>query len=104
MKDGAPELLAQATGFDWDEGNEPKVLARHAVSRGEVEQVFFQEPLLLSFDLKHSGREAPYLALGQTVDSRLLHIVFTLRGTLIRPISARNMNRKERQRYVEAQA
>lgn len=104
MADLPSQLLAQATGFDWDDGNEAKILASHAVSRGEVEQAFFQEPLLLSFDLKHSAREARYLALGRTVDSRLLHIVLTLRGTRIRPISARNMNRKERLRYVEASA
>ena len=102
MTEAVELLLAEATGFERDQGNEVKLLARHGVSRGEVEQVFFQEPLLLSEDLKHSAREQRYLALGHTVDSRLLYVVFTIRGPLIRPISARDMNRKERHQYGEA--
>lgn len=102
MTESLDQLLAQATGFQWDPGNEAKLLARHGVTRGEVEQVFFQEPLLLSDDLKPSAREARFLALGHTVDQRLLQIVFTVRGHLIRPISARDMNRKERRYYAEA--
>ena len=101
MTDAFVQRLAQTTGFEWDRGNEAKLLARHGVSRGEVEQAFFQERLLLSIDLKHTAREERYLALGRTVDARLLHIVFTVRGDLIRPISARDTNRKERQRYAD---
>ena len=102
MTEALDLLLAQATGFEWDQGNEVKLLARHGVSRGAVEQVFFQEPLLLSDDLKHSAREVRYLALGRTVDSRLLHVVFTIRGPLICPIAARDMNRKERHHFAKA--
>jgi len=40
----------------------------------------------------------------RTIDGRLLHVTFTLRheGTRIRVISARDMHRKERLRYEEA--
>lgn len=85
------DLVARTTGFDWDEGNAPKLLARHRVTRGEVEQAFFHVPLLLSLDLKHSALEPRYLALGRTTDARLLYIVFTIREDRIRPISARDM-------------
>ena len=43
-------LLAQCDGFDWDDGNAPKVRARHLVEPGECEQVFFGMPLLVSAD------------------------------------------------------
>ncbi|HEX4004910.1 MAG TPA: hypothetical protein VHX60_01925, partial [Acidobacteriaceae bacterium] len=43
-------------------------------------------------------------ALGRTDQERWLHVTFTLRegGTLIRPISARTMHRKERPIYAAA--
>lgn len=40
------------TGFDWDLGNERKN-EKHEVSGPEVEQVFFNSPLILAEDLKH---------------------------------------------------
>jgi len=56
-------------------------------------------------DARHSQTEARYHALGETDDARLLHITFTLRqgGTLIRVISARDMHRKERAIYEQAE-
>jgi uncharacterized DUF497 family protein len=42
-----------------------------------------------------------WAAFGHTDDGRLLVVVFTKRGTLIRIISARDMNRKERKFYEE---
>ncbi len=42
-------------GFDWDAGNARKSEEKHGVSQTEAEQVFFNVPLLLAPDLKHSG-------------------------------------------------
>ncbi|HUD87742.1 MAG TPA: BrnT family toxin, partial [Xanthobacteraceae bacterium] len=52
---------------------------------------------------KHSQEEPRYHALGRTNDGRPLHVTFTLRDkhTKIRVISARNMNRKEREIYEQ---
>jgi uncharacterized DUF497 family protein len=96
---------AQVTGFDWDEGNSRKNAEKHGVSQSEAEAIFFNEPLLLLEDARHSQTEARYHALGETDDARLLHITFTLRqgGTLIRVISARDMHRKERAIYEQAE-
>ena len=93
----------QITGFDWDTGNERKSVEKHSVSRFEAEQVFFNQPLLILADSKHSQSENRYHALGRTNDKRLLHITFTLRSdeTLIRVISARDMHRKERNIYEQ---
>jgi len=94
----------QITGFDWDAGNERKSIDKHEVSRFEAEQVFFNYPLLVLADQKHSQNEARYHALGMSDDARLLHITFTLRSddTLIRVISARDMHRKERNTYEQS--
>lgn len=88
-------------GFDWDEGNRRKSADKHAVSQGEAEQIFFNDPLLVVADTAHSQSEIRLHALGKTDDQRLLHVTFTLRGrgSLIRLISARDMSRKERDVY-----
>lgn len=91
------------TGFEWDQGNERKSVEKHDVSQGEAEQVFFNEPLLVISDAKHSRDELRIHALGRTDEGRSLHITFTLRQdeTKIRVISARDMSRKERSIYEQ---
>jgi uncharacterized protein len=76
---------------------------KHEVYQSEAEQIFFNEPLLVLEDSKHSQKEVRYHAMGETNDARLLHLTFTLRGsgTLIRVISARDMHRKERAIYEQ---
>ena len=93
--------LARCEGFQWDAGNTRKSVDKHAVSRAEAEQIFFNEPLLLLDDTRHSQLEPRFHALGVTDDGRRLHITFTVRdkGRLIRIISARDMSRMERTRY-----
>jgi hypothetical protein len=87
--------------FQWDEGNSRKSADKHGVSQGEAEQAFFNEPLLVVDDARHSETESRFHALGKTYAGRLLHIAFTLRqnATKIRVISARDMHRKERNIY-----
>jgi uncharacterized DUF497 family protein len=94
----------QIAGFDWDEGNARKSVDKHSVSQSEAEEIFFNEPLLLIRDRKHSQQEPRFHALGETDERRRLHITFTLRvaGNLIRVISARDMHRKERLVYEQA--
>ena len=94
---------ARIEGFDWDEDNSRKSVDKHSVTQTEAEQVFFNEPLLVVEDARHSDREARLHALGRTDAGRLLHVTFTLRrdDSLIRVISARLMHRKERQRYEQ---
>ena len=93
------DKLAACTGFEWDAGNADKNWERHQVTQGECEQLFFQRPLLVARDTAHSRREARYAALGQTAAGRRLTVVFTIRGALIRVISARDMSRRERRLY-----
>ena len=90
-------------GFDWDDGNSRKSAHKHGVSQAEAEQVFFNEPLLLLEDVKHSMDEPRFHALGRTDEGRLLRLSFTARGAgrLIRVISARDMHRKEKDYYEE---
>ena len=95
--------LSNIIGFQWDEGNARKSEERHGVSQTEAEQVFADERLLFDRDTRHSQSEQRYNALGRSMNDRLLHVTFTVRnqGTIIRVISARDMSRKERNRYAQ---
>ncbi len=88
-------------GFDWDEGNLDKNWRKHAVSNIECEELFFNRPLLLLEDVRHSQAENRYYVLGKTQAGRWLFIAFTVRENRIRVISARDMSRKEREIYAK---
>ncbi len=91
--------LDQCTGFDWDEANAQKNWEQHQVTPEEAEDVFFNEPLVIRGDVRHSQREKRHYALGQTSGGRHLFVAFTIRRNLIRVISVRDMNRKEQESY-----
>jgi uncharacterized DUF497 family protein len=74
------------------------------VSFWEAEEIFFNEPLIIMADRERSEQEARYLALGQTDSGRLLFISFTVRRSLIRVISARDMTRREVRTYEQSKA
>ena len=96
------EELTRCKGFQWDEANSEKNWVKHGVSRLECEQPFFNEPFIVAKDERHSQGEDRYYALGQTDAGRFLFIVFTIRDGLIRVVSARDMNGKERGIYERA--
>ena len=93
------DRLQECIGFQWDDGNATKHWEKHDVSQAECEQVFFNQPLVVKRDKRHSGAEARHYALGKTDADRLLFVCFTVRGDLVRVISARNMTSKEIRRY-----
>ena len=64
--------------------------------------MFFNEPLILLEDAKHSVSEDRTAAFGKTDRGRQLVIIYTMRGAKLRVISARDMSRRERQYYEDA--
>jgi len=94
--------LSQLVGFDWDENNREKNWEKHGVLASECEEVFFNLPLLLQPDPAHSQKEPRYYVLGHTITGRRLFIAFTVREDRIRVISARDMSKKERSVYEQA--
>jgi len=93
------KILANCTGFEWDHGNITKNWDKHNVSAIECEQIFFNKPLIVKLDSKHSKLENRYYALGRTDMNRLLFAVFTVRSEKIRIISVRDMTVPEMERY-----
>jgi len=90
------------SGFQWDEGNWPKC-AKHGVSREEIEALFASEILAVHPTWDEGAEEERFLAIGVGPQERWLFVIFTLREiagkTLIRPISARYMHKKEVEHY-----
>jgi len=92
-------VWTECVGFEWDEGNAGKNWEKHRVADIECEELFFNQPLIVRADPRHSKRERRFYALGQADRKRQLFVVFTVRQRLIRIISAREMTRREQARY-----
>ena len=91
--------LKDINGFEWDTSNILKNWEKHKVDYKECEEIFFNQKLLINEDKKHSKQEKRFQALGKTNKKRKLFVAFTFRSKKIRIISARDMNRKEKNEY-----
>ena len=95
------EFFESLEGFQWDEGNSAKSWVRHEVSQAECEQLFLNRPIVVTIDEGHSKVERRFAALGRANSGRQPTVVFTVRGSLLRVISARPMSRRERGIYAK---
>jgi uncharacterized DUF497 family protein len=94
--------IQSCSGFEWDKGNSGKNWSLHRVSDAECEEVFFNQPLVISSDRVHSRSEPRGFALGRTDRDRWLFVAFTIRNKLIRVISSRDMTKGESRKYAAA--
>lgn len=94
-------ILTESYKFDWNKGNRDKNLKKHGVTDIECEEIFFDENKIQLNDVLHSNREERFILLGKTKMSRLLFVVYTLRNSNIRVVSARDVNKKEKKLYEE---
>ncbi|MEQ1728532.1 MAG: BrnT family toxin [Vicinamibacterales bacterium] len=94
------EFWPDIDGFQWDDGNASKNWTRPHVSQTEAEQVFLNRPLVITG--APFWKESRQFAFGHTDAGRLLTVVFTVRGSLLRVISVRPMSRRERRGYGQA--
>ncbi len=89
----------EVKGFEWDLGNVEKNKKKHDLDKWQIEEVFYNEPFVIYEDKRHSAVENRWYAFGKTDNEEKLLVVFTVRNCLIRVISARKMNKKERAYY-----
>lgn len=91
----------KVNGFDWDDGNKTKCQA-HGLTIEDIQSVFYNAPFV-SPNVNHGTAEERFHAIGLTNNKKYTFVVFTFRtdqyGTLIRPISARYMHKKEIEHY-----
>lgn len=87
--------------FEWNESKAARNLRDHGVSFEEATTVF-GDPLAITYpDPEHSDEEDRFLTFGLTSDGRFIVVSHTDRNDKIRPISAREMTRKERRDYEQ---
>jgi uncharacterized DUF497 family protein len=96
--------FSKLIGFEWDAGNATKNVTKHRVTAREAEAVFADPHVRVLDDIAHSTPELRWKAFGMTPQLRYLVVSFTIRVPLIRVISARPMNRKERKIYEQKTA
>lgn len=85
--------------FEWDEINRGH-LARHRVAPHEAESAVLDLNAVL-LELQFEAGEERTKALGMTASGRILAVVFTLRGDVIRPITAYTAPRRLQRLYIE---
>jgi len=87
-------------GFDWDSGNIEKNLIKHGISCQEAEEIFLDIDSLHLEDTKHSSKEERFIRIGKSFLGKILIVVYTIRKNKIRIISVRDVNKKEKDRYL----
>ncbi len=87
--------------FDWDPEKARLNNRRHRVTFDEAQTAFDDPHARIIDDPDHSFEEARAVLLGYTKRDRLLVVVYTERGDVIRLISARKATGKERKTYEE---
>jgi uncharacterized DUF497 family protein len=87
--------------FEWEPKKAGSNARKHGVTFQEAATVF-GDPLAITFeDPDHSKEENRYITFGLSIRKRLLVVSHTERSDRTRIISARPMDRKEREIYEE---
>ncbi len=84
--------------FEYDPQKAKINQQKHGVSFAETEMVFF-DPLAIHDIDPDSVTEERFIAVGMGNKGLLLVVVYTLRGDIIRLISARRATKKEKKTY-----
>ncbi len=84
--------------FEWDPAKAANNLAKHGIEFVDATEVFDDPDVYITPDPRWYS-EIRFQAIG-TVKRELALIVYTMRGTAYRIISARRANRRERRTYT----
>jgi len=89
-----------AGGFDWDADNVAHI-ARHGVQPADAEQALLNDPVTLQYAVTGSGEER-WVGVGPTDAGRLLVVVWTMRASLVRVVTAYPASGRLRGAYAKA--
>jgi uncharacterized protein len=85
--------------FEWDTAKERANRKKHGVDFQAAAKVFL-DPYVIEFDDRDATEESRFNAIGM-VDGRMLFVTYTMRGAVIRIISARGAEPHEKKKYHE---
>ena len=86
--------------YEWDEEKRRQNLRKHAVEFADAVSALEDEDALTSPD-DDNDEEDRFVTLGADLFGRILVVVYTWRGDMVRLISARKATARERQQYGE---
>ena len=86
--------------YEWDTKKAAQNVAKHGVPFEYATRVFLDTHRLDSEDTRRDYREERRLTLGK-IEGRLFAVAYTTRGKVIRLISARKANEREKRKYDE---
>ena len=84
--------------FEWDENKNKSNLEKHGIDFNAAKDVFKDVENNVSADLRKDYGEDRFKVIGKVKDL-VLSVIFTMRDTVTRIISARSANRKEKEEY-----
>jgi uncharacterized DUF497 family protein len=88
--------------FEWDVAKEQANRKKHRIGFRTAAKVFL-DPHVIEFDDRDAEDELRFNAIGM-VDGRMLFVTYTMRGSIVRIISARGAERHEKRKYHELEA
>jgi uncharacterized DUF497 family protein len=86
--------------FEWDENKNQTNLEKHSIDFNQAKEVFNDKNKIEIPDSRNDYGENRTRIIGKAIDL-VLSVIFTMRGTVTRIISARVASRKERQLYSD---
>ena len=85
--------------FEWDNAKEEANRKKHGVDFRTAAKVFL-DPYVIEFEDVHATGELRLNVIG-LVDNRMLFVTYTMRGEVVRIISARGAEPHEKKKYHE---
>ena len=85
--------------FEWDSIKNQRNIEKHGIDFTDAVRIF-ERPTLTVVDNRRDYGEKRIAAMG-TVEDVILYVVYTVRDSIWRIISARRANRRERKKYFE---
>ena len=85
--------------FEWDNTKEEANRKKHGVDFRTAAKVFL-DPYVIEFEDVHATGELRLNVIG-LVDNRMLFVTYTMRGEVVRIISARGAEPHEKKKYHE---
>jgi uncharacterized protein len=85
--------------FEWDEDKNRKNIQKHGIDFNDAKEVFQDQNRLTSPDLRKDYGEIRWKTIGNIL-GLIFSVIFTLRNSAVRIISARKASKKERDEYL----
>ena len=85
--------------FEWDENKNKSNIEKHSIDFNDAKQIF-NNPMIIKKDTRSDYGEKRWIAIGLLIEFVVV-AVYTMRNKIVRLISVRLANKKEKEKYNE---